>query len=568
VSELVIGARRTGRQRRLRSLAIGALLVVLAALVSYLMYRRLVGYAEPSGSVPRRALATQIGEGDGAALTWGDCSLAHTGPIAVLTLVGGPHTLGACHGRLLGPEVATVAWPLSEAIEASAAADGILGRLLSGARLRWRYRMLDDGLSPAQLAEVAGLVRGAEAAGTSIDYEMLVRIQAAIDLGAAPPRAGGSGERTIARALSVALPVTEAGGARLVGRSVSLHGAGDGGDGARAPVVSWVHRDGVIPYASVGWPGLVGVVTGVNAEGIAVFVHPASASDVRPTRVAQPVALVAREVLENARSLDEAVGLVEKTPSLGAAGYLIVEGGGAVAWIERSPSRSRVVRGPSPVAYGDLFTTEPFTEDADNHRARQTRPSAARIARAVELARQAPAASAVEMAAILRDSAAVGGAALPLGHRGAIDDPSAVHTVIVDPAGLMLWVADGPGASGPLRAFDLRHALRGEPARSRIDVPADPARDPAAAHQVIAARADLRAARAARSAGERRRARELTARALARRPDLPEAQVLAGDLAREAGDIPVASAHYQRYLDLGPDDLAAAEQIRSFLRER
>src|SRR4030095_2767651 len=34
-----------------------------------------------------------------------------------------------------------------------------------------------------------------------------------------------------------------------------------------------VRENGRIPYASVAWPGLVGAVTGMNAEGVAVVVH-------------------------------------------------------------------------------------------------------------------------------------------------------------------------------------------------------------------------------------------------------------------------------------------------------
>src|SRR5690606_11278933 len=98
----------------------------------------------------------------------------------------------------------------------------------------------------------------------------------------------------------------------LVGRSLALPGAVDGGDAAAAhPVVSFVRSPGVIAHASVGWPGLVGVVTGINAEGVAVLVHPARTADAQRVTAAQPAQLLAREILENARSLEDALGVLE-----------------------------------------------------------------------------------------------------------------------------------------------------------------------------------------------------------------------------------------------------------------
>ncbi len=566
MSELVIGSRRPNRHPRLRSAAIAAAIVLLASLVAYLVFQRLVSYREPDGPVPSGQVEARA-EGH---IAWGEgCSLAHRGGIAVLRAVGKPHTLGACHGRLLGAAVAQAAAPLERAIEQAVPRGGIAGRLFGGARLRWRLRLVDDAIPPAQLTEVAGVVHGADrAAGAAPGYEELVRVQAALDVGEPVAASPGAAYGAVARGISFALGAgksAEAGvaGPRLfVARSFSLLGAADGGDAAaRAPVVAFMRPDGAIPFASVTWPGMVGAVTGINAEGIAVLLHPAPASDVRTTRAAQPTPLVARDVLERAHSLDEAVKIIEQAAPLGAAGFFLADRKGQVAWVERSPGKTRVVRGPAPPVAGDFFVTEPFLDDADTDRARRTRPSAARVARAAELARRAPIASAEQAVAILRDGGGPAGAPLPAGHRAAIDDGEAVHTAVIDPVDMILWVADGQSAGSRFRAFDLAAELAGATGRTApVDLPADPARDGAVAAQLAAARAELRAAR---SAGSVAAARELAAHALARRPDLPEGLLLAGQLAREDGDQAGASALFRRYLELGPDDLAAEEQVRA-----
>jgi len=54
----------------------------------------------------------------------------------------------------------------------------------------------------------------------------------------------------------------------------------------RDKAVFLVREDGAIPFASVAWPGFVGAVTGMNAEGVVVVVHGALASESSGVRLA------------------------------------------------------------------------------------------------------------------------------------------------------------------------------------------------------------------------------------------------------------------------------------------
>ena len=69
-----------------------------------------------------------------------------------------------------------------------------------------------------------------------------------------------------------------------------------------------MHEEGRIPYASVAWPGLVGVVTGMNAEGLALVVHGARAGE--PRSVGEPVVHTMREVLGRARDVNAALPIL------------------------------------------------------------------------------------------------------------------------------------------------------------------------------------------------------------------------------------------------------------------
>ena len=161
---------------------------------------------------------------------------------------------------------------------------------------------------------------------------------------------------------------------------------------------------------------------------------------------------------------------------------------------------------------------------------------------------------------------------LPLGHPGAIDDLAAQHVVVLDATGMLLWVGEGPGAAGGLRAFDLRTELRDEAPRALPPdeslVPPDRSVDAAAIDRVAEAREQLALAeRLLREGGAdaRRRAGEAAERALALAPALPGAWRVAARVAREGGDAAKARVLYRAYLERIPADPAGEEEAKGFV---
>ncbi|ACY15975.1 carcinine hydrolase/isopenicillin-N N-acyltransferase family protein [Haliangium ochraceum] len=586
MTDLVVGGGRRhhhSQRNRLRSVAIAVGLGLVSLLVVALMFDRMVSFVEPATEVPDLALEVEgdLRAGEAPRLVYGDSSLSRVGSLAVLRLRGEPAALGTAHGRLLGRQLGQQQAALAPLLDAAVRSAGFFGRMTHSWRLRWHYRELDDGIPGHQLVEMAHLIAAAKAQGGAADdddappdagalslpeYEAFVRAQAALDAGAAAPWSSGANFRALTRATSAVAAVRDPGGDRmLVTRSLSLPGAADGGDAAAAaPVVFFVRPPGVIPFASVGWPGLVGVLTGVNAEGIAVFVHPAYAAAEDSVAAAQPAALLARDILENTRTLDEALAVFEHAETLGALSFLLVDGRARrFAVVERSRGRTAVRKGEGGVVT-DVFTSDAFADDPENDRARRVRPADMRARRAAALLAKRPSGP-EDMLALLRDQRDSGGRPLPLGHRGALRDPSAVHAVLLDVSTMVLWVADGPDPAAQFRAFDLRHELGGGPPAPPPDLPAMSGAGPHESDRVRAARAHLRAARYHAAHDAAALAREQAARALALTPDLPEALLLAGDLARASGDSDAAKRFFGRSLEVGLDDPGAEEEIRALL---
>ncbi len=562
--DLVIGARRSA-PRPWRAAVIAIALLGVAVVVAWLIYRRSVAYEIPDGEVRGAVSLAQPAPGAAPRLAFGGSSLEWLGGIAVVRAAGDAHAIGAAHGRLLAPLVAATARATEPSIEATVSDDGWLGGFTHNMRLAWRWRFIDDGLVEADRRLIAGMQRGAAASGASVAFADLLRQQAAIDLGEPAPGTGSLEDYGIARSLTVIAPQAQAPARVWIGRTFALPGLADGGDSA-VPVVTLAHPDGKLAWASVGWPGQLGVVTGINAQGIAVMVDPARTSEVRPTRVARPVALLARAVLEQAKTLDEAVKLIEQTSTLGAAVFVIVDGAsGKWLIVERTPSKAIVERAPKQPAFGDVLTTNALAQDPENDRARRMLPTGSRDERAGKLA-HAPLPDVAAMASILRDQRGVDDSPRPAGHRGTIDDGRAAHVAILDPASMELWVAD-PRPGGRMRAFDLRHELRGEGDRAAppADIAVEAGSEPDRTARLVDARDELRAARDALAHGERVLASELCARARARAPMLPEALELDATIAPLRDDMASARKLYQQWLDGTADDPAGEERARALL---
>jgi hypothetical protein len=104
-------------------------------------------------------------------------------------------------------------------------------------------------------------------------------------------------------------------------------------------------REGRLQFAVAGWPGFLGVVTGLSARGFALVLHAVPA---RPAMclTGYPVLLFLRRVLETAGGFDEAVTMVSRQ-RLFTSGLIVVAGteNHQRVCVERSPTESALVRG-------------------------------------------------------------------------------------------------------------------------------------------------------------------------------------------------------------------------------
>ena len=219
-------------------------------------------------------------------------------------------------------------------------------------------------------------------------------------------------------------------------------------------------RDGraPIPFASVAWPGLVGVLSGMNVEGVSVIVNGGRARE--PRTEGEPVVASLRDVLERAHDTYEAVAILTSQTVMVSHIVFVGDARGRFAVVERAPGVDASVRemssATSRIAVTNHFEgslrDDPKNRDVEAHTT--TLPRRARLDEA--LSAMPPKSGSVRGAvALLRDHACAGGAACELGDRRAIDALIATHGIVADTTARVLWVSAGPHLSGRFVRFDL-----------------------------------------------------------------------------------------------------------------
>jgi isopenicillin-N N-acyltransferase-like protein len=106
--------------------------------------------------------------------------------------------------------------------------------------------------------------------------------------------------------------------------------------------------EGRYGFASVGWPGMIGVLSGMNEHGLTL----ANMEVARPARIptAMPYTLLYRAVLEQCRTVDEAVAFLEKTPRQTANNLMLMDATGDRAAVEITPESVVVRRADAPTS--------------------------------------------------------------------------------------------------------------------------------------------------------------------------------------------------------------------------
>jgi len=264
----------------------------------------------------------------------------------------------------------------------------------------------------------------------------------------------------------------------LIGRNFDFY-VGD--DFAKNKLIEFVEPEQGIPYMSVSWPGMIGVVSGMNKEGITVTIN-AGKSKI-PLTAKTPISLVTREILQYAKNIDEAIAIAKKRKVFVSESILVGSANDKNAVIiEVSPDNFGVYRveNTSRVFCTNHFQSDAYKDDKRNQKHIIESHSEYRYEKLQELLEENKKLNPEKMASVLRDKSGLKGEKIGYGNEKAINQLLAHHAVIFSPQKKLVWVSANPYQLGEFVCYDLNEIFSdkrlksGEFAKSNLNIAKDP----------------------------------------------------------------------------------------------
>jgi isopenicillin-N N-acyltransferase like protein len=245
-------------------------------------------------------------------------------------------------------------------------------------------------------------------------------------------------------------------------------------------IVSFENPSDGFKFMYVTWGGFIGVVSGMNEKGLTVTIN-AAKSDI-PTGSATPVSLVAREILQYADNISEALTIAKKRKMFVSESFLIgsAEDGKAVI-IEKTPdSIGMYDPGKNEIICANHFQSKELADLKSNKVQIRQSASEYRYRRLRELLDATAKNTITNTVRILRDRGGLDNSDIGEGNEKAVNQMIAHHSIIFEPQKQLVWVSSGPWQLGEFVCYDLKKvfSLAGmktnrEIADSALNLPAD-----------------------------------------------------------------------------------------------
>jgi len=229
-----------------------------------------------------------------------------------------------------------------------------------------------------------------------------------------------------------------------------------GDEFAKNKVLFFVAPDSGYRFVSVAWAGMSGVVSGMNEQGVSVSLN-ASKSDI-PFSAKTPVSIIAREIVQYAKSINEAYAIALKHPSFVAETFFIGSANdGQTAIIEKTPDTTillRVTDLAQQVLTNHFQSPELLHQDL-NQQNLNDNATGVRYKRVEELLSDKTLHTLDGFAEILRNPFGLHDALVGWGNEDAVNQFVAHHSIILKPQKQLLWIASNPFQLGAYHCFYL-----------------------------------------------------------------------------------------------------------------
>lgn len=239
----------------------------------------------------------------------------------------------------------------------------------------------------------------------------------------------------------------------IIGRNFDFY---MGDDFAKHKIVAFYTPSEGYKFASVGWMGMTGVLSGMNEAGLTVTINAAQASI--PTGSATPISILARIILQYASTIDEAYKIAQEHKTFVAESLLIGSAkDGIAAIIEKSPNKIGIFYSDTErIVCTNHYQSDAFRFDAKNMENIRTTDSDYRFRRINELLNRTKQIDPQHAVQILRDTLGLNDREIGLTNEKSINQFIAHHSVVFKPNELKMWVSTSPWQLGEYIVYDLK----------------------------------------------------------------------------------------------------------------
>lgn len=260
-------------------------------------------------------------------------------------------------------------------------------------------------------------------------------------------------------------------GSLLVGRNFDFF-VGD--EFAKDKLLLFVRPEKGNAFVSYSWAGFTGVVSGLNDKGLSVTIN-ASKSDL-PTSSKTPISILAREILQYAETVDQAIAIAKKRKTFVSETLLITSKKDHEAiLIEKSPTKTGVFRsGTASLICSNHYQSETFINDEINKQNMRESDSKYRFNRVYELLTQQSKLTPEHAASVLRDQLAENNDTLGMGNPRAINQLIVHHSVIIQPETHMFYVSTNDFQLGKFIGYDLTEIIQNKKIAPTAMIDEDP----------------------------------------------------------------------------------------------
>jgi hypothetical protein len=232
-------------------------------------------------------------------------------------------------------------------------------------------------------------------------------------------------------------------------------------------VVFTVRPANGLRFMHVAWSGMTGAVTGMNEAGLWVSINAADSAGL--VFCGRPIVMVVREILQDCRTIDEAIAVLTRSQVFVSDGVLIAsakENRSVIAELGPTGLGIRPAH-DGLVVLTNHFLAERWKGDVRNRLRMERGTTTVRMARLHELLE--PGAITPERAvAVLRDRHGAGGRDVGFNNRSTINAWIGAHLAVADLTRGVMWVSEPRHGLGTMRAFTL------DGPAPELDLPADP----------------------------------------------------------------------------------------------